>query len=201
MEWNDHLAAIRLLSSQTVHIVERHCIDKTSSRFYQVIPRTVCEIPIAEPFDELNSVNVDCETCVAKVEYQQAYWKEFWSSAEGMKVFKILTGQNRIEEERKKLVREIDAFIRETQEFTKLLDECLKHTEPVFTLELPDDVLLKLIDFGCVGEVLLVFKLNEDTHEMLKAELGKSGYALLGSRLISRGLLKPNDPILQRNRK
>jgi hypothetical protein len=201
MEWNDNLAAIRFLSSQIVHIVEHHCIDKQPSSFYSIKPRTVCEISIAEPFEEADTACVDCDICVAKVEYQQAYWKKFWSSADGIKVFNILTGQHQIEEEKRKLNREIEAFIRNAQEFTKLLDECLKHTEPVFTLELTDDVLLKLVDYGSVGEVLFVFKLNKDTHEKLKAELGKTGYTLLGSRLISRGLLKPNDPIFSRKQK
>ena len=169
MEWNDHLVAIRFLSSQTVHIAERRYIDKKSTGFYYVKPKTCCEISMAEPFEEADHACVDCEIRVAKVEDQQAYWKKFWSSTEGIMVFKILTGQNRIEEEKRKLNRETEAFIRKAQEFTKLLEECLKHVEPVFTLELPDDVLLKLIDYGSVGEVLLAFKMNDDTHEKLKA--------------------------------
>lgn len=79
-----------------------------------------------------------------------------------------------------------------------MLQDCLKHTQPVFTLELPDEVLLKLIDYGSVGEVLLGFKMSEETRQRLLTELGKEGFALLGSRLISRGFLKANDPIFNR---
>jgi hypothetical protein len=201
MEWNANLAAICFLSSKTVHIIDRHHIDKQPSVLRDVNAKTYCGVSIGEAYQECGEANIDCETCVEKVEYQQDYWKKFWSSAEGIRVFKILTGLNRIEEEQRESSRKTDAFIREAQEFNKLLQDCLKHTEPVFTLELPDDVLLKLIDYGSVGEVLLAFKMSEDTHEMLKTELGKTGYALLGSRLISKGFLKANDPIFSRNRK
>lgn len=81
------------------------------------------------------------------------------------------------------------------QAFNTLLQNCLKHTQPVFTLELPDDILLKLLDYGCVGEILLCLKMEEETRQQLKSRLGKDGFALLCSRLITRGFLKANDLI------
>jgi len=74
----------------------------------------------------------------------------------------------------------------------------MKHNQPVFTLELPDEVLLKLMDFGSVGEILFCFKVNDESRNNLQTRLGKEGFALLGSRLISKGLLKATDPIFNR---
>jgi len=62
-------------------------------------------------------------------------------------------------------------------------------------LELPDEILLKLIDYGSAGEVLLAFKMSDETRQLLQTTLGKEGFSLLGSRLISKGLLKAYDPI------
>ena len=97
-----------------------------------------------------------------------------------------------------KVPEEPEAVIRQAQAFNDLLQDCLKHHHPVFTLELPDEILLKLLDYGSVGEILLGFKMSEETRQDLQTKLGKEGFALLGSRLITKGLLKANDPIFNR---
>lgn len=105
---------------------------------------------------------------------------------------------DKVEAEWREIHRETEVFLREVQAFHDLLEGCMKYHQPVFTLELPDDVLLKLMDFGSVGEILFCFKLNDETRQKLQITLGKEGFALLGSRLITRGLLTANDPIFSR---
>lgn len=201
MEWNTGLAAIRFVLSETVHIVNRHDLEKPLTGRAYIRIKTYCELAIVEDYKECSETTIDCETCLEKLTYQQDYWRKFWSSAQGVMVFKMLTGLDKREKALQELARKIDAFEQEVNEFNQLLQSCLKHTEPVFTLELPDEVLLKLLNYGSVGEVLLAFKMSDATRQMLEQELGKAGYALLGSRLISRGFLKANDPLFRRNSK
>lgn len=130
-------------------------------------------------------------------EKQQAYCKEFWAGPEG-KIFRILSGLDKREKEWRESAKSTEAVIREAQAFNNLLQTCLKHHQPVFTLELPDEILLKLLDFGSVGEILFCFKLDDEIRQQLHTKLGKEGFNLLGSRLITKGLLKANDPIFNR---
>ncbi len=117
-------------------------------------------------------------------EKQRAYWESFWSSQEGQSVIEILSGYDKIEREWEKNRRRTNGVIREMQVFNNLLQECLKHVQPVFILNLPDEFLLKLADYGSIGEILLCLKIEEETRQHLKVRLGKDGIALLCSRLI-----------------
>ena len=194
MECHPNLAAVRIPSSQaSVHIVERHFIEPGITRYINIM--TYCGIPLATPHLECSASDIDCEAYVSSVEKQQAFWKAFWASSDGKHVFDILTGFDKVKTEREEHHRRAEAFIREAEEFNRLVEACLKHTQPVFTLELPDEVLLKLVDYGSVGEVLLAFKLDEKTRRSLQLTLGKERFALVGSRLVTGGLLKFNDPI------
>ena len=196
MEWRSSLAAVCIPSSQaSVHIIDRDRIESHTSAFRYIDIKTYCGIPLATPYLECSESDINCEACVSAVEKQQAYWKEFWASSEGKRIIDILTGFDKIREEWEESHRRTEAVLRRAEEFNKLLDDCLKHTQPIFTLELPDDVLLKLVDYGSVGEILLAFKLDEETRKSLQLRLGKEGFALVGSRLVTRGLLKYNDPI------
>ena len=196
MEWNEHLVAIRLASDAArVHIIERRYLEPTGAAYQYTNIKTYCGVELTIPFDECQQEEINCETCVAKVEKQQAYWKQFWTGWEGKK---IISRMDKLEEEWRESCRQTEAFLREAQAFQDLLHDCLKHHQPVFTLELPDEVLLKLIDFGSVGEILFCFKVNDENRDKLQTTLGKEGFALLGSRLISKGLLKATDPIFNR---
>ncbi len=194
MKWGNGLAAIRLTSSDGVHIADESPVHPPSNR-YLVNVKTRCGLLIEKPFEECTEDDVDCDACIAESERIQTYWREFYASPEGINVIKILSGYDKIEREREAEHRRVDAFIREMEAFNHMLESCLKHKQPVFTLELPDDILLKLLDYGCVGEVLLAFKWKDETRQSLKDRVGKEGFALLGSRLISKGLLRANDPI------
>jgi hypothetical protein len=199
MEWNAHLVAIRLASDAArVHIIERHYLEPNGATYRYVNIKPYCGVELTTPYDECQQAEINCETCIMKVEKQQAYWKQFWTGWEGKKIIKILTGMDKLEEEWRESRRQTEAFLREAQAFQDLLHDCLKHHQPVFTLELPDEVLLKLMDFGSVGEILFCFKVNDESRNNLQTLLGKEGFALLGSRLISKGLLKANDPIFNR---
>ncbi len=194
MKWNPNLAAVCIPFSQaSVHIVERHFIEPGITRYINI--KTYCGIPLTTPYLECSESDVNCEACVSDVEKQQAFWDAFWSSSEGRHVMDILTGFDKVKKEWEENHRRAEAFIHQAQEFNRLVEACLKHTQPVFTLELPDEILLKLVDYGSVGEVLLAFKLNEETRKSLQLTLGKEGFALVGSRLVTRGFLKFNDPI------
>lgn len=199
MEWKEHLVAIRLASDAArVHIIERSYLEPTGAAYRYTNIKTFCGVELTSRYDECQQAEINCETCVAKVEKQQAYWKQFWAGWEGKMVIDSLTGMNELREEWRESRRQTEAFLRKAQAFQDLLQDCLKHHQPVFTLELPDEVLLKLIDFGSVGEILFCFKLNDETRQKLQTTLGKEGFALLGSRLISKGLLKAHDPIFNR---
>jgi hypothetical protein len=199
MEWNAYLVAIRLASDAArVHIIERHYLEPPAAAYRYVSIKACCGVEVTAPFDECQREEIDCEVCIMKVEKQQAYWKQFWAGWEGKRIIKILTGMDKLEEEWRESHRQTEALLREAQAFQDLLQDCLKHHQPVFTLELPDEVLLKLMDFGSVGEILFCFKLNDETRQKLQITLGKEGFALLGSRLINKGLLKANDPIFNR---
>ncbi|MEO8609310.1 MAG: hypothetical protein ABI690_15570 [Chloroflexota bacterium] len=199
MEWNAYLAAIRLASDAAkVHIIERHYLEPTGAAYRYTNIKTCCGVELTTPFDKCQQEDVNCETCVTKVEKQQAYWRKFWSGWQGKRVIDSLTGMDELREQWRKIHRETEVFLREVQAFHDLLQDCMKHHQPVFTLELPDEVLLKLMDFGSVGEVLFCFKSNDETRQKLQTTLGKEGFALLGSRLISKGLLKASDPIFNR---
>lgn len=216
MEWRPTLAAIRISSVPTdtvVHVVERDKVEtylkRSAPLLYKVSPgnysyskvQVYCglevDLSILNAQCEREGTDVNCEQCVAGVEKQQAFWDQFWRSAEGIQVIKILTGFSRIEQEFEESNRRFEAFYRSAMEFNDLLNSCLKHKEPVFTLELPDEILLKLINYSCVGEVLLAFKLDAESRQILETEVGGVGFALLGSRLISKGYLKSNDPIFR----
>ena len=191
MEWDSRYAAIRLnTDGASVHIVERPYIG---DRYVKT--KTYCGHEISLPIDECNQEHIDCQSCIEVLEKQQAFWKEFWSGADGQTVIKILSGYNRKEKKLKEIGRKIDALTCEVQELNNLIENCMQHHQPVFTLELPDEVLLKLADYGSVGEVLLAFKMSDETRKQLQTTLGKEGFVLLGSRLISKGVLKSNDPI------
>lgn len=199
MEWKEHLVAIRLASDAAqVHIIERRYLEPTGAAYRYTHIKTCCGVELTSRYDECQQEDVSCETCVANVENQQAYWKQFWTGWEGKKIIKIFTGMDKLEEEWRESRRQTEAFLRKAQAFQDLLQDCLKHHQPVFTLELPDEVLLKLIDFGSVGEILFCFKVNDESRDKLQTLLGKEGFALLGSRLISKGLLKATDPIFNR---
>jgi hypothetical protein len=199
MEWKEHLVAIRLASDAArVHIIERRYLEPTGAAYQYTHIKACCGVELTNPYDECQQEEINCETCVTKLEQQQAYWKKFWGGWEGKKIIKILTGMDKLEEEWRENRRQTEAVLREAQAFHDFLEACLKHHQPVFTLELPDEVLLKLMDFGSVGEILFCFKLNDETRQKLQTTLGKEGFALLGSRLISKGLLKDNDPIFNR---
>ncbi|MBZ0284996.1 MAG: hypothetical protein K8L97_29945 [Anaerolineae bacterium] len=199
MEWNAYLVAIRLASDAgQVHIIERHYLEPTGAAYRYVNIKTCCGVELTTPFDECQQEDINCETCVAKIEKQQAYWRKFWSGWEGKKIIKIFTGMDRLEEEWRDSHRQTEALLQRVQAFHNLLQDCMKHHQPVFTLELPDEVLLKLMDFGSVGEILLCFKVDDESRNNLQTRLGKEGFALLGSRLISKGLLKATDPIFNR---
>jgi hypothetical protein len=144
--------------------------------------------------DELEEDDVNCLTCTTAVEKQQAFWKNFWASSDGRRIYRILNGSERREREMRESTRQTEEFIRKAEALNKLLKDCLKYHQPGFTLELPDKILLKLMDYGSVGEVLLVFKISDETRKLLQTALGEGGFTLLGSRLISKGLLKANDP-------
>lgn len=199
MEWNAYLVAIRFaLDAARVHIIERHYLEPTGAAYRYTNIKTCCGVELTSPYDECQQEEIDCDTCVAKVKQQQAYWKKFWAGWQGKMVIDSLTGMNELGEEWRESHRQTEAFLREAQAFQDLLQDCLKHHQPVFTLELPDEVLLKLIDFGSVGEILFCFKVNDENRDKLQTLLGKEGFALLGSRLISKGLLKATDPIFNR---
>jgi hypothetical protein len=199
MERKEHLVAIRLASDAArVHIIERSYLEPTGAAYRYTNIKTCCGVELTTPYNECQQEEIDCDSCVAKVEQQQAYWRKLWTGWEGKKIIKILTGMDKLEEEWRESRRQTEAFLREAQAFQDLLHDCLKHHQPVFTLELPDEVLLKLIDFGSVGEILFCFKVNDENRDKLQTLLGKEGFALLGSRLISKGLLKANDPIFNR---
>lgn len=199
MEWKEHLVAIRLASDAArVHIIERHYLEPTGAAYRYTNIKTCCGIELTTPYDECQQAEINCETCVAKLEKQQAYWKQFWAGWQGKMVIDSLTGMNELREEWRESRRQTEAFLQRAQAFQDLLQDCLKHHQPVFTLELPDEVLLKLIDFGSVGEILFCFKVNDESRDKLQTLLGKEGFALLGSRLISKGLLKATDPIFNR---
>ncbi|MCB9451456.1 MAG: hypothetical protein H6672_08450 [Anaerolineaceae bacterium] len=199
MEWKEHLVAIRLASDAArVHIIERHYLEPTGAAYQYTNIKTYCGVELTTPYDECQQAEINCETCVAKVEKQQAYWKNFWAGWQGKMVIDSLTGMNELREEWRESRRQTEAFLQRAQAFQDLLHDCLKHHQPVFTLELPDEVLLKLIDFGSVGEILFCFKVNDESRDKIQTLLGKEGFALLGSRLISKGLLKATDPIFNR---
>jgi hypothetical protein len=86
---------------------------------------------------------------------------------------------DKLREEWRESHRRTEAFLRKAQAFQDLLQDCLKHHQPVFTLELPDEVLLKLMDFGSVGEILFCFKVDDESRNNLQTRLGKEGIALL----------------------
>lgn len=199
MEWNDHLVALRLASDAArIHIIERRYIEPPNNAGRYSCIQTCCGIELKTSFDQCQQEEIDCETCVMKVENQQAYWKQFWAGWQGKMVIDSLTGMGKLREEWRESRRRTDAFLREAQAFQDFLQDCLKHHQPVFTLALPDEVLLKLIDFGSVGEILFCFKVDDESRNNLQTRLGKEGFALLGSRLISKGLLKATDPIFNR---
>jgi hypothetical protein len=199
MEWNTYLVAIRLASDAArVHIIERRYLEPQNTAWRYASIKTYCGIELAAPFGECQQEDIDCETCVTKVEEQQAYWKKFWAGPEGKKIYRILSGMDKREKEWRESAQRTEAVIREAQAFNDLIQDCLKHHQPVFTLELPDEVLLKLLDYGSVGEILLGFKMSEETRQVLQTKLGKEGFALLGSRLITKGLPKATDPIFNR---
>lgn len=187
-------------TDMVVHVIDRWDVER-SDRPYDLEVKTYCgckvDLRIFDAQCERKETDVNCDLCVAEVERQQASWNELWSSPKGIRVIKILTGYDKIERQQAELDRQIQALIRSTEEFNDLLTSCLKHKEPVFTLELPDEILLKLVSYSCVGEVLLAFKMDADTRQNLEAKLGKVGFNLLGSRMISKGYLKANDPIFQ----
>src|SRR5690606_8432614 len=195
MEWFERFAAIRIQSSdEGIHIVERRLLQDGHGWRYTDI-KTYCGIILPEYFDELKEDDVNCMNCTMAVEKQQSFWKAFWSSSDGRRIYRILSGSERREREMRESTRQTEEFLRKAEAFNKLLEDCLKHHQPVFTLELPDEILLKLMDYGSVGEVLLAFKMSDETRKLIQTTLGKEGFALLGSRLISKGLLKANDPI------
>lgn len=199
MEWNAYLVAIRLASDAArVHIIERRYLEPTRATYQYTNIKTCCGVELTTPYNECQHEEVNCETCVAKLEKQQAYWKQFWSGWEGKRIIKILTGMDKLEAEWRESRRQTEALLQRVKAFHDLLQDCMKHHQPVFTLELPDEVLLKLMDFGSVGEILFCFKLNDETRQKLQTTLGKEGFALLGSRLISKGLLNATDPIFNR---
>lgn len=199
MEWDAHLTAIRPASDAAkVHIIERRYLEPQNTAWRYASIKTYCGIELAAPFDECQQEDIDCETCVTKVEEQQAYWKKFWAGPEGTKIYRLLSGMDKREKEWRESAQRTEAVIREARALNDLIQDCLKHYQPVFTLELPDEVLLKLLDYGSVGEILLGFKMSEETRQALQTKLGKEGFALLGSRLITKGLLKANDPIFNR---
>lgn len=199
MEWNLHLAAIRLASDATrVHIIERRYLEPQNTAWRYASTKTYCGIELNTSLDECQQEEIDCETCVTKVEERQAYWKKFWAGPEGTKIYRILSGMDKREKEWRESARRTEAVIRQAQAFNDLLQDCLKHHQPVFTLELPDEILLKLLDYGSVGEILFCFKVDDESRNNLQTRLGKEGFALLGSRLISKGLLKATDPIFNR---
>jgi len=138
---------------------------------------------------------VNCEPCVAEVERRQAFWHEFYLSPEGQYVLNVLSGYDKLEQQLAESQQRFEAVLRPVKAFTDLLNSCLKHNEPVFTLELPDEILLKLFNYGSVGEVLLAFKLDAKSRKRLETEVGKAGVSLLGSRLIAKGYLQLDDPI------
>src|SRR5579859_7273654 len=144
MEWNDYLAAIQISESSdnpSVHIVERILLDKHVSLGYSII-NTYCDLVVVEPFSERAPTDIDCETCIGKLEAQQAFWTAFWSSAEGVHIAKILFGFDKIERRWREVAQETEAFIRKMEAFNHLLQDCLKYRQPVFTLQLSDEVLL-----------------------------------------------------------
>ncbi len=198
MQWRDTLVAIRIPSdSASTHIVERYQVEPSKTvRIVNI--KTYCGLPVVNPINECSEADIDCEVCIASVEKQQAYWEQFWTGAEGIHIIKILAGYNKLEAVQKQTAQDVDALYRNVKTLDDLLINCLQHRQPVFTLELPDNVLLKLVDYGSVGELLLAFKLSDDTRQSLKEKLGKDGIALIGSRLISKGLIKVNDPIFYR---
>ncbi|RPH70734.1 hypothetical protein EHM76_06465 [bacterium] len=132
---------------------------------------------------------------MAEVERRQAFWHEFYLSPEGQYVLNVLSGYDKLEQQLAESQQRFEAVLRPVKAFTDLLNSCLKHNEPVFTLELPDEILLKLFNYGSVGEVLLAFKLDAKSRKRLETEVGKAGVSLLGSRLIAKGYLQLDDPI------
>lgn len=195
MEWFERFAAIRIQSSdEAIHIVERQLLKDGRGWRYTNI-KTYCGIILPKSFDELQEDDVNCPNCITAVEKQQAFWKDFWASSDGRRIYRILSGSERREREMRESIRQTEEFLRKAEAFNKLIEDCLKYHQPVFTLELPDEILLKLMDYGSAGEVLLAFKMSDETRKLLQTTLGKEGFSLLGSRLISKGLLKANDPI------
>ena len=214
MEWRSTLAAIQIPSVPTntaVHVVDRyrlgaylHHSTLRSDQFgapahysYRKV-QTYCglevDLSILDAGCEREGTDVNCEQCVTQVEKTQAFWHKFYSSPEGRHVLKLLSGHYEIERQAAENHQRFEAVYLPAKEFADLLSSCLKHQEPVFTLELPDEILLKLVSYGSVGEVLLAFKLNAESRKRLETKLGKAAFSLLGSRLISKGYLKPNDP-------
>lgn len=211
MKWRPTLAAIQISSAFTdtvVHVVDRYQVDTYLRRpphqhHYSVHGKVQtycgCEVDLRnlDARCERQETDVNCEQCMAQVEKRQAFWDQFWRSPEGVEAIKILTGYNRLEQKQREMESQIEALLREVTALNNLITSCLAHKEPVFILELPDEVLLKLADYKSVGEVLLLFKLDVESRQRLETELGKVGFSLLGSRLLSKGYLKPTDPVFR----
>ncbi|MDX1991998.1 MAG: hypothetical protein SF029_06400 [bacterium] len=74
MEWNAYLVAIRLASDAArIHIIERRYLEPTGAAYQYTHIKTCCGIELTTPYDECHQEEVNCETCVAKLEKQQAY--------------------------------------------------------------------------------------------------------------------------------
>jgi len=71
MEWKEHLVAIRLASDAArVHIIERSYLEPTGAAYRYTNIKTCCGVELTSPYDECQQEEIDCDTCVAKVEQQ-----------------------------------------------------------------------------------------------------------------------------------
>lgn len=200
MSWSNVFAVVCIGSDvSNSHIVQRGCIEKLQNHVLIEPVTTVCGIrlPLGTKLTPLENhpQAVNCSVCVTESELQLARREAFLRSPDAERAIRILSGAEREFQRLAKIGREIDDFERNLKSLNKVITDCMSHTKPVFTLELPDDVLLKLTTYSCVGEVLLAFKLGEDTRKLIYDALGRDGFSIVGSRLISKGYLRTDDPI------